>query len=265
MEYVSVGGIFITSNINKVFICFAAKDRYLIAQPIVYHLKNYGIDTWYDRYEMVMGDNREEKNIKEGVEKCKYAIIILSKFTMFSNCAVEEITILEKRYKKSEIVIFPILYELNPDNIPDQFKWLKSLIFKEVNKKSGTHEVCNHIACKITTDIKEKINAKSIDSILFSYKDLIPSLTFELLKTYTEIDADNLNSRITILYVIYLSLCVELSENNSTISLISSIFQRLFSETKLNLPIDYREIWLLENSICILIEYYRLFCTESKI
>ena len=35
---------------DKLFICFSAKDRYVIAQPIVYHLKNYGINVWYDRY-----------------------------------------------------------------------------------------------------------------------------------------------------------------------------------------------------------------------
>ena len=48
-----------------VFICFSAKDRYTIAEPIVHHLKNYGIDIWYDRYAMVLGDNRIEKNLKE--------------------------------------------------------------------------------------------------------------------------------------------------------------------------------------------------------
>lgn len=46
---------------DKLFISFSAKDRYDIVQPIVYHLKNYGINIWYDRYEMVMGDNRFKK------------------------------------------------------------------------------------------------------------------------------------------------------------------------------------------------------------
>ena len=55
-----------------VFICFSAKDRYTIAEPIVHHLKNYGIDIWYDRYAMVLGDNRIEKNLKEGAENCNY-------------------------------------------------------------------------------------------------------------------------------------------------------------------------------------------------
>lgn len=41
-----------------------------------------------------MGDNRIEKNLNEGAAKCKYAIIILSKDTEQSVCAMEEISIL---------------------------------------------------------------------------------------------------------------------------------------------------------------------------
>lgn len=62
---------------RKIFICFSAKDRYDIVQPVVYHLENYGIDVWYDRHEMVMGDDRLKKNIEEGAGKCEYALIIL--------------------------------------------------------------------------------------------------------------------------------------------------------------------------------------------
>ena len=61
---------------DKLFISFSAKDRYDIVQPIVYHLKNYGINIWYDRYEMVMGDNRFKKNIDEGAGKCGYHIAV---------------------------------------------------------------------------------------------------------------------------------------------------------------------------------------------
>ena len=60
-----VGGTIINYD-NQVFICFAAEDRHTIVEPIVHHLKNYGINVWYDRYKLLMGDNRIEKNLKEG-------------------------------------------------------------------------------------------------------------------------------------------------------------------------------------------------------
>ena len=51
---------------------------------------------------------------------------------------------------------------------------------------------------------------------------------------------------------------------NVLLNMISCIFERLFSDTKLNLAIDYRELWLLENSICLLINLYTDYCIESS-
>lgn len=250
---------------KKLFICFSAKDRYDIVQPIVYHLKNYGVNIWYDRYEMVMGDNRLKKNIEEGAGKCGYALIILSSNTIDSLCATEEIRILESRYYKNEVVIFPVLYELKPCDIPPVFGWISNLIFKEVNRTTGTVEICNHIACRITQDILNNCKYRTINEIINGNFHL-PRAVKSLLYKYTKIDNANLNSRIALLYSTY----IVISESNSIAvdslcEVPTKAFERLFTETILNLTVDYRELWLLENSICILIEYYFISCTESKI
>lgn len=250
---------------RKLFICFSAKDRYNIVQPIVYHLKNYGVNVWYDRYEMVMGDDRFKKNIEEGAGKCGYALIVLSENTIDSVCATEEINILKSRYYKGEIIVFPVLYELKPCNIPSKFDWISNLIFKEVNHTTGTLEICNHIACKITHDILNNCRYKTINEIVNSNLNL-PKPIKSLLKKYTKIDNTNLNSRIALLYATYI---VIIESSSLSISLFcevpTKVFERLFTETLLNLTVDYRELWLLENSMCILIEYYFISCTESKI
>ena len=250
---------------KKLFICFSAKDRYDIVQPIVYHLKNYGVDVWYDRYEMIMGDNRIKKNIEEGAGTCEYALIILSSNTIDSLCATEEIKILESRYYKRKVTIFPILYELRPCDIPPQFKWVNNLIFKEVNRTSGTLEICNHIACKITQDILKNCKYRTIKEIISSNLSL-SKVVYSLLDRYTKIDNANLNSRVTLLYATYLIITESnVFAINQLCEVPYKVFERLFTETLLNLPIDYRELWLLENSLCILIEYYYISCTESKI
>lgn len=250
---------------KKLFICFSSKDRYSIVQPIVYHLKNYGVNVWYDRYEMVMGDDRFKKNIEEGAGKCEYALIVLSQNTIDSICATEEINILKSRYYKGEVIVFPVLYELKPCDIPPKFGWIKNLIFKEVNRTTGTLEICNHIACKITRDILDNCRYKTIKEIVNSNLSL-PKPIKSLLEKYTKIDNANLNSRIALLYSTYIII---VESNNLTITLLCEVptkaFERLFTETLLNLTVDYRELWLLENSMCILIEYYFISCTESKI
>lgn len=257
---------FTENTFHHSFICFAAEDRYTIAEPIVYHLKNYGIQTWYDRHTMVLGDNRIEKNLNEGASHCKYAIPILSKYTIASPCAMEELSIIKNRYYQNDVTVFPVLYELSPNEIPVPLYWIKELIFKEVDRSSGTREVCNHIACKITGDILHNYSYSNIQTILDASPSALPSATQKLLYNYQRIDCANLNSRVSLLYAVYLIIYnTGLYPLNPDTNMVSKIFDRLFTETRLNLEIDYREIWLLENSICILISYYLESCTESKI
>lgn len=213
-----------------------------------------------------MGDNRIEKNINDGASKCKYALIILSKDTEQSICAMEEISILKKRYYTGDIVLFPVLYELSPNDIPNTLQWIKELIFKEVDRHTGSLEVCNHIACKITNDILTNYHYKNISDFLNQCDSSATSIVYTLLNSYQTIDYENFNSRIAILYATYLSIIHSKKIHaDPTITIVSKTFEWLFSETRLNLTIDYRELWLLENCICILINYYTCSCIESKI
>ncbi len=252
-------------NENKrIFICFSAKDRYDIVEPLVYHLKNYGIELWYDRHKLVMGDNRVEKNLMEGAKSSEYSLIILSKNTITSVCAMEEIKIVKKKYYDQGSTIFPILYEISPNELPHELEWVRELIFKEVKRSSGTREICNHIACKITEDILTQFDLRCVSDFITVQK--FPWDTRAILKSYLEIDAQNLNSRISLLYAAYLTItCSKDFSDNTYYYMIIKIFERLINELNLNLNIDYRELWLLENTLCILGNLYLSSCIESKI
>jgi len=251
---------------NQIFICFAAEDRYRIVEPIVYHLNNYGINTWYDRFCLLLGDDRVNRNLIEGAQQSKYVLAVISPETDKSPCAMEELSIIETRYRNNCVVVFPILYEMTPDTLPDKLLWVKSLIFKETDRKSGTREICNHIACKITEDLLLECKYKTIHDCLYSLSDDIPLVISEMLSCYLDISQENLNSRVTLLYSCYLVIKYSLTNNNAIVpQIINSIFSRLFAETKLCLAIDYRELWLLENALCLLINFYMTSRVESKI
>ncbi len=147
---------------EKVFVCFAAEDRYTIAEPIVYHLKNYGIDIWYDRHNLLLGDNRIEKNLNEGASECRYAVAIFSKFTKDSVCTMEELAIIKERVSNGSVVVFPILFGISPSEITEDLLWIKDLIFKEANQSTGTREICNHIVCRITGEILKNAASKRL-------------------------------------------------------------------------------------------------------
>ena len=40
-----------------IFICFSHIERYIVAQSLSYHLKNYGYQIWYDYDELFIGDD----------------------------------------------------------------------------------------------------------------------------------------------------------------------------------------------------------------
>lgn len=44
-----------------IFLCFSSGDRYSIVKSCLYHLKNYGYETWYDYHELILGDKKREK------------------------------------------------------------------------------------------------------------------------------------------------------------------------------------------------------------
>ncbi len=250
--------------LEQIFICFAAEDRYNIVEPILYHLKNYGLNVWYDRVFLLMGDNRIEKNLIEGAYKSKCVVLVISKNTSASACAMEEISIVKSNYYNGKNVVFPILYEMSPNQLPQELNWIKELIFKEVLKNSGTREICNHIACKITNDYLSESRYRNIQDIINTSS--IPPVLQQLLTDYLTIDNSNLNSRIAILYSSYLIMYSKNSHIESPIAgLVKKIYDRLFAETKLNLLIDYRELWLLENSLCLLADCYYKSSTDFKI
>lgn len=251
---------------NKIFICFAAEDRYAVAEPIMYHMKNYGFPIWYDRTDLLMGDNRVQKNLVEGAGKAKYVITVISKNSASSECFMEELEIVRQRYYKSEVTVFPVIYEISPQKLPDNLQWICELIFKEISISSGTREVCNHVACKITNDLLADYDQKNLNSIVTNCNTPIPIKRF--IETYLSIDNENLNARISILYATNLtiqSIYIDDSISSSYIKLISRIFTRLFDETRLSLKINYRELWLLENAICLLINIYLESLTDSSI
>ena len=48
---------------NTVFFCFSGQDRLKYAQSLNFHLKNFGVDVWYDYEQIFLGDIGDTVNI----------------------------------------------------------------------------------------------------------------------------------------------------------------------------------------------------------
>lgn len=230
-----------------IFLCFSSKDRYEIVESIYYHIKNIGIPVWYDRNEILMGDDRDYKNFVEGVDSCKYAIIILSPNSIESVCANEEIDLIYNRYKTGKIYVFPVFYNITADNIPQKYLWMKKLVYKELNISIDSRGLCNHVICKYLLDQVKLLKYQSINEL----KNLsIPFISL-IIESYSEINGNNYNARIALLYsaVLYIKNQYRIPEY------CIKGMQYLFNETKLNLPIDLRETIIFERLFIISVNY----------
>ena len=245
---------------SQIFLGFAAKDRYTVAESLLYHLENYGVPVWYDRHDLIIGDNRQKENFEKGIIESKYAIIIFSENTEDCFCLNEEIDVIYNMHKKEEIRVFPILFNITFEDLPQKYKWIKELIYREISDKSGSAITVSSIVCRYLKDISDSLPHKKLyDFTSINLKCDKNGYIKELLKQYYSIDHHNLNSRLTILYSVYLFI-----KSSITYQQIVSIkpIEWLFSITKLDLKIDFKELRIAENNLIILLniidDYYTL-------
>lgn len=232
-----------------IFLCFSSKDRIEIVESIYYHLTNIGLPVWYDRQEILMGQNRKYKNFIEGVESCDYAVIVLSPNSIDSIYANEEIDLIYERFKNNEMYVIPVFFNIVAEQIPEKYGWMKKLVYKELNIDNSSRSLCNHICCKYLLDIIDKsCKYKSISEI----SRVTTGYIKELINSYQKIDGLNFNARISILY----SVIIFLQNNKQLPNYILKGTYYLFDETKLNLKMDLRETIIMERLCIISINYF---------
>jgi hypothetical protein len=235
-----------------IFFCFSSKDRQNIVEGILYHIQNYGLAVWYDRQQMLLGDERDYKNFVEGVGLSRYAIIVLSRNCIASECANEEIDLIHSKYSLHQIHVFPIFYDLSLTDIPPKYKWLTHLVYKELDISTDVRGTCEHIICKVLLDELSHCTYSTVDSTLArSEFSTDYDYIFKLLSCYKSIDGNNKNAKFSLLYsaILYIRTFYKL-EDLPAYYFAPADF--LFSETKLNLPMESREILIMERAFLLL-------------
>lgn len=235
-----------------IFFCFSSKDRHAIVESIFYHITNYGLPVWYDRQKMLMGNQRDFMNFDEGVGKSNYAVIVLSPNSINSICAREEIELIRTRHNMDEIYVFPIFYELKAADVPDEFRWMTRLVYKELTSSTDSVSACNHIICKFLMDELDNYRIKSIDEFVRFCQDQ-PTYSYirEMIQAYVAISDQNHDAKIALLYAACQYLLGHYQHQKTPKYYYYGV-ERLFIETKLHLLIDLRETLILERLFLLL-------------
>lgn len=227
------------------FLCFSGRDRMTIVQSILYHLEKFGLNVWYDNHKYILGDNKKGNYIS-AIQQSRYAIVIFSKAFTTSPGAIEELEVIKEQYNAGLLHVFPIFYEYSANEIPMEFRWLSDMIYNEINMSSGTLLTCNQIVCKYFTDLIEQSKFKSVEDII-EHRYSLPPFVIKMLENYSDIIPSNINSRLTILYSLFLFLETEIRMPKY----LTQTVHYLFQNTKLALEYDFKEITLMEQAVCL--------------
>lgn len=237
-----------------IFLCFSSEDRYSIVKSCLYHLKNYGYDTWYDYHELILGDKKREKNFEKAIQACDYFIVFYSNNFLNSPCAINEESLIFAEASSRNITIFPLLYNLKFNELPfDIQNRIENLIYNEITDATGCIESVNQMVVKIL-----------LNEMGYSEFDFTPSINYSLIQKindvflksilleYLDISKENFNARISFLYCIYKYIATNNVLENIPIHY-SQTITYLSHYTKLNIPYNHKELIIAELIIINLI------------
>ena len=230
-----------------VFLCFSVKDRIPLVNDFHHFLRNFGIDTWYDRRNIFWGDNRQISNIDYGVRnpEVKYSVVFYSDNFAKGNICKEEYRILVTRYKRKDVHLFPVFLGETPQDIDPAFSLCKELVYKNLYTHEDFRGIALHILAKITSDEVKQCAYTSINEILSNYSD-IKSLPYQMLIEYDHIHKEDYTARIIALFFIYTALTFSKPKNCMHFKTVKYIYHHSCLHPVRN---EARELQIMENII----------------
>lgn len=153
-----------------VFISHADKDKESYVNELKESIESLGIKVFYDKNSIEWGNNWKER-IYEGLDSCKYAIVIISKNFYDREWTNEELyTLLSRQNESGEEIILPILYNTTYDEVREHYGSLADIQFIDASK-CNVEQITIKLAKKLlnsnskSSDTKEN-NSKKVDLIL---------------------------------------------------------------------------------------------------
>lgn len=205
------------------FIGYSSKDRYMIVEPLLFHLKHMGFQVWYDFHDMFLGDNREKVNFEYGIGTASYIIFVISPHLFESECAQEELAYTKDLVESQKAVLFPLFFQYDPHDLPEKFCWIRNIIYNEVQIDSGTRYVAFQITERI---LQDELLIKPGEALqLLAKKFSQSSYVMKLLSLWHSVDERNYAVRIGLLYSLICYIKPKVSRYKETVEYIFSLLQ----------------------------------------
>ena len=99
-----------------VFISYATEDGSTVAEPLALLLQRMGIRIWLDSWEIQVGDGIR-KSIDEGLRKCRFGVLILSKSYLSRYWPTGELDALIALEAGKKLFILPVLHGITVEEL----------------------------------------------------------------------------------------------------------------------------------------------------
>ena len=104
-----------TDQMHDAFISHASEDKDFV-EPLAQELKSLGLDVWYDRFVLKVGDSLRE-SIDKGLSSSKFGVVILSKAFFAKRWPQYELNGLVAKEINGRKVILPVWRNLSHDDV----------------------------------------------------------------------------------------------------------------------------------------------------
>ncbi len=161
------------------FISYSINSNIMLLEILIKKLETLGFSVWYDKFNVIMGNNIYSgiENILGEARKWDGAILFLDKSYFKKDWCNYEL----EYFIKNDFSLFPILNSMNKEDIVDKYSILKDLNLCRVNNENDIKYCVNKIIWKYLSvfdlDIKEHFfiseNNALLNQLIYDYKNCI--------------------------------------------------------------------------------------------
>jgi len=133
-----------------VFISHASEDKAGLVEPLALKLKSYGVNVWYDKFELKIGDSLS-RSIDAGLVNSKFGLVIISEAFLSKNWPDYELRSLISKEIDSGKTILPIWHAISKERLLEHSPFLVDKI--ALDSKIGIDELVIKIIDVVRPDI----------------------------------------------------------------------------------------------------------------
>lgn len=124
-----------------VFLSHACKNKATLVDSLHGCLAKLGVTVWYDTTELEWGDNWKEK-IHEGLQKCQFAIVVLSPEFINREWTEKELfELLNRQDERNHKLVLPLLYNLTIEEMKERYPALESIQVYALSKEDDVKDI----------------------------------------------------------------------------------------------------------------------------